>query len=73
MNKYNIEITDTFGGESNYSWVKRFTVESNTMLGAIHKLGALYCTGWRLSYGDSELSCYKLPGACVICFISIAE
>lgn len=23
MNKYEIEITDTFGGEANYSWVKR--------------------------------------------------
>lgn len=25
-NKYNIEYTDTFGGEANYSWVKRATV-----------------------------------------------
>jgi len=23
MNHYSIEITDTFGGEANYSWVKR--------------------------------------------------
>ena len=26
MNTYNIEYTDTFGGESNYSWVRRATV-----------------------------------------------
>jgi hypothetical protein len=25
-NKYNVEYTDTFGGEANYSWVKRATV-----------------------------------------------
>ena len=25
-NKYAIEYTDTFGGESNYSWVKRATI-----------------------------------------------
>ena len=25
-NKYQIEITDTFGGEANYSWVKRSIV-----------------------------------------------
>lgn len=25
-NSYNVEYTDTFGGEANYSWVKRFTV-----------------------------------------------
>ena len=26
MNQYQIEITDTFGGEANYSWVKRETL-----------------------------------------------
>ena len=26
MNKYNVEYTDTFAGESNYSWVKRAVV-----------------------------------------------
>ena len=26
MNKYNVEYTDTFAGESNYSWVKRDVV-----------------------------------------------
>jgi hypothetical protein len=26
MNTYDIEYTDTFGGESNYSWVRRATV-----------------------------------------------
>lgn len=25
-NKYDIELTDTFAGEANYSWVKRATV-----------------------------------------------
>ena len=25
-NKYQIEVTDTFGGEANYSWVKRETI-----------------------------------------------
>ena len=26
MNKYNVEYTDTFAGESNYSWVNRAVV-----------------------------------------------
>ena len=26
MNKYNVEYTDTFAGESNYSWVRRAVV-----------------------------------------------
>jgi hypothetical protein len=25
--KYSIELTDTFGGEANYAWVKRATVD----------------------------------------------
>lgn len=25
--KYRIEITDTFGGEANYSWVRRHTLD----------------------------------------------
>ena len=24
--KFNVELTDTFGGEANYSWIKRATV-----------------------------------------------
>lgn len=26
MDKYKVELTDTFGGEANYSWVKRATI-----------------------------------------------
>lgn len=26
MHKYNVEYTDTFAGEANYSWVKRKTI-----------------------------------------------
>jgi len=26
MEKYNIELTDTFGGEANYSWVRRYSL-----------------------------------------------
>lgn len=27
---YQVEVTDTFGGESNYSWVRRYTVDAPT-------------------------------------------
>lgn len=26
MNRYSVEYTDTFGGEANYSWIRRATV-----------------------------------------------
>ena len=27
---FQVELTDTYGGESNYSWVKRTSLESNS-------------------------------------------
>lgn len=73
MNTYRIEVTDTFGGEANYSWVRRYTVQANCTLGAIRKLGALYDTGWRKDHGDNMFSCYRLAGACVIAFVECEE
>jgi hypothetical protein len=35
MNEYNFTLTDTFGGEANYSWVKKFTVTAKTDRAAI--------------------------------------
>ena len=38
MNLYYIELTDTFGGEANYSWVTRHVIRASTVRGAITKL-----------------------------------
>ena len=73
MNKYTIEITDTFGGEANYCWVKRFTVKAKTMRGAINKFARANGGGWRFDYGDSESARYNLSGACVCLFIDWSE
>ena len=42
---YLAELTDTFGGELNYSWVTRFIVHASSPLSAIRKVGR--CTGLR--------------------------
>ena len=34
METFHIEVTDTFGGEANYCWVKRFKVTAKSELGA---------------------------------------
>lgn len=51
-----IEITDTFGGEANYSWVTRHIFQGNTARGVINRLSRLsgihwHCTG---DYGESK-------------------
>jgi len=33
-----VEVTDTYGGEANYSWVQRFKVHANTTRGAMRKV-----------------------------------
>lgn len=63
MARYNVEVTDTFGGEANYSWVRRYTLEgsTDTSTKADRKLvrDAKAIAGWTGmrcrtdSYGDS--------------------
>ena len=33
-----VEVTDTYGGEANYCWVKRFKVLARTTKGAVRKV-----------------------------------
>lgn len=53
-NFYFVEITDTYGGEANYSWVTRLKVKANTMRGAINKVAKHTGLQWRKDgdYGD---------------------
>jgi hypothetical protein len=71
MYKYNIEITDTYGGESNYSWVQRLNVESKSMRGAITKAAKHFgYKGFRLDCWSGDFASYKLQGACIIAFVT---
>lgn len=68
-NVYYIEVTDTFGGEANYSWVKRYKVKAKTIRGAMTVLARSEGGGWRFNYGNSESARYNLRGACVCAFV----
>jgi len=67
-NLYYIEVTDTYGGEANYSWVTRHIIKAKTMLGAAKRFGRLSGMSWRCvgDYGcdqkrydsKSGASCY---------------
>jgi len=39
MPKYLVEVTDTFGGEPNYSYVDRYALEAKNLHGAVLKVG----------------------------------
>lgn len=82
--KYQIEVTDTFGGEANYCWVRRETVElpeygprrtafRRRMLREVRRV-----TGWPVSvrlntsdYGDDMR--VDPRGMCQVCFVSFVE
>lgn len=69
---YFIEMTDTFGGESNYSWVNRFLVRSVSMRGAISKVARE--TGYyaRLTYECGDMARYDATSACICYFVTEA-
>lgn len=73
--RINVELTDTFGGEANYCWVKRasFAVPSDaTDRQAIRKAKALLgLSGVRHtkdSYGEGIT--LNFPGHCMVAFLS---
>jgi len=70
---YQIEVTDTFGGEANYSWVNRYTVKAKSIRGAINALARQYGAGWRIDYECGDVARYTLQGACVCAFVEYSE
>jgi hypothetical protein len=76
--KVNIEVTDTFNGEANYSWVRRHTLDMMDTLSNYSVVRrAKAAVGWNgkrcvtVKYGDMiELRPY---GECTVCFITFGE
>jgi hypothetical protein len=71
MNKYSIEVTDTFGEVANYSWVRRYVIEAKSFRGAICKLARMDGAGWRCVHDAGDWREYRMFGVCIVCFITI--
>ena len=74
MITFNIELTDTFAGEANYSWVKRDKIETKDTKRAIVQKAKAWAglTGIRcnVDWHDSLIT-IKPRGLCQIVFINI--
>jgi len=70
---FKIEITDTFGSEANYTWVKRYEFLAVSALGAMQMLAVAYCPGWKKDYDTGDVSRYNLKNACICAFVECAE
>lgn len=68
--KYFIEMTDTYGGESNYSWVKRFIVDANTFMGAVRKVAKETGYSVRKTLDAGDFARYDANGACICFFVN---
>lgn len=70
------EYTDTFGGESNYSWVKRGTIETDDFKKALRlakkELGLTGMRG-RITMNCGDMIAWVPYGHCTILFISWEE
>ena len=68
-----VELTDTFGGEANYSWVTRRLVRASTVMGAARKFAqhaglSVHKTG---DYGDSAR--YDSASGATCMFVNYAD
>lgn len=70
---YFIEMTDTFGGESNYSWVNRFLVQSISIRGAISKVTRETGYHARLDYNYGDMARYNATAANICYFVQEAD
>ena len=68
MRVYYFEMTDTYGGESNYSWVHRFKVEAKSFHGALCKLSREVGCNFKKTYDNR----WDAKNAC-ICLFDISD
>ena len=75
--KAQVEITDTFGGEANYSWVRRHEIDTEGKSEAQIKRAAkraaeMVGVGGRWnSYGD--MLEFRPYGACLVLFVTFPQ
>ncbi len=70
---YFVEMTDTYGGEANYSWVNRFLVKAASFRGAIGKVVRKTGIHARLDYNAGDMAKYRCPGHCITYFVNWSE
>ena len=77
MYKHNVEYTDTFGGEANYTWVRRieFDVKTNTNRAILRKAKALMgLSNIRGTWEDfGDMLRFKPYRSCTVMFITYSE
>ena len=67
---YYAELTDTFAGEANYSWVTRFKVHARSRLGAIRMIARATGYRYRKQYDLGDMARYDSHSGATCVFLS---
>jgi hypothetical protein len=72
---YNIEHTDTFGGEANYSWVRRYRFAGSEKQAIRAAKSAVGWTGAKCyrEYLGGYGYAFRRPGVCQVLFVTWAD
>ena len=77
---WGVEVTDTFGGEANYSWVRRGTTNATTRRGIIEAVKRIArWDGWcRVKVVHNDGECMEIrptdsSGVCQVAFVTWKE
>jgi len=65
-----VEITDTYSGEANYSWVTRHIIRAKSMRGCINALSLRSGIAWRKAYDTGEHCRYDSKSGATCAFIA---
>lgn len=68
-----VEMTDTYGGEANYSWVNRFLVTASSFRGAISKVTRKTGVHARKVLDAGDFAQYRCPGRCITYFVNWSD
>jgi len=64
-----IEVTDTFGGDANYSWVTYHVIKGNTERGAINRFSRLSGMHWHRTMDTGSMKRYDSESGATCYFI----
>ena len=73
MNTYNVELTDTFGGEANYSWVTRHVISARSPRGVAIIMNRRSGLGFRKVSDYGDIARYDSASGATCMFVEIAE
>ena len=75
---YQVEFTDTFGGEANYCWAKRYLVKAKSQSGAIRAAKKEFFTNpgkatHKIDMDSGDMRRYKFNNMNICAFVTWAD